>query len=73
MTLFVKPRCTLCGRARQALERAKIKFTEVSVHTADGLARHAMAMSGGSEGSSLPMLKIGEDCIYKIVTWAKEQ
>ena len=71
--LFTKPRCTLCGRARQALERAKIKFKEVSVHTADGRARHAMNMCGGTDADKLPMLKVGEECVYKIVTWVKNQ
>lgn len=72
MTLFVKPLCSLCGRARRALDRARIKYHEVSIHTPDGMARHADAMTGGANGDSLPMLKIGEDCVYNVVTWVKE-
>ena len=73
MTLFTKPKCSLCGRAKQALERAKIKFTEVSTHTADGLARHAMVAGGGTDGNKLPMLKVGDELIYKVVSWVKKQ
>jgi len=73
MTLFVKPLCSLCGRAKRALDRGRFKYKEVSVHTADGLARHSMELCGGSDGSKLPMLKIGEECIYKVVSWVKAQ
>lgn len=73
MTLFTKPKCAICGRAKRALDRAKIKYHEVSIHTAEGKAIHVMEMSGGANADRVPMLKIGEDCIYKVVTWAKNR
>ncbi len=71
-TLFTKPRCAICGRAKQAMERARIKFREVSVHTADGQARHAMDLCGGSDATKLPMLKVDEECVYAVQKWARE-